>query len=204
MRVAELAAKAETTGRARPLSVEDRRSSIIDAVIPLLFEHGAAVTTKQIADAAGIAEGTIFRAFGDKDSLIEAAVQRFLDPEPIRRSLSYIDPDSTLEQKVNDILFQLRTRFTGIMGIMSAIGMKARPSSGVNVRQELVDVITTVLESESVRLRVPPAQAAYIIRIIAFAASIESFNSDYVFETTEIANFIVYGIGAAGIGNGVN
>ena len=199
MGVAELTAKADTTGRARPLSVEDRRSSIIDAVIPLLFEHGAAVTTKQIADAAGIAEGTIFRAFGDKDSLIDAAVQRFLDPEPIRRSLSYIDPDSTLEQKVNDILFQLRSRFTGIMGIMSAIGVKSRPSGGANVRQELADVITAVLEGESVRLRVPPAQAAYIIRIIAFAASIESFNSDYVFETTEIANFIVFGIG-----NGVN
>ncbi len=185
-----------TTSRARPLSLEDRKASIIDACIPLLFEHGAAVTSKQIADAAGVAEGTIFRAFGDKDSLIRAAVERFLDPEPIRRSLSYIDPDLTLEQKVNDILFHLRTRFTGIMGIMSAIGMKTRPTTGVDVRRELVDVITQVLEGESVRLRVPPEQAAYIIRIIAFAASIESFNEgDYRMETTDIANFIVFGIG---------
>lgn len=167
---------------------------IIDACIPLLFEHGAAVTSKQIADAAGVAEGTIFRAFGDKDSLIRAAVERFLDPEPLRRSLSYIDPDLTLEQKVNDILFHLRTRFTGIIGIMSAIGTKPT-HHGRDVQQELIEVITAVLESEAVRLRVPPEQAAYIIRIIAFAVSIDSFHASYRMETTDIANFIVFGIG---------
>lgn len=167
---------------------------IIDACIPLLFEHGAAVTSRQIADAAGVAEGTIFRAFGDKDSLIQAAVARFLDPEPLRRSLQYIDPDLTLEQKVNDILFHLRARFTGIMGIMSAVGMKP-PLTAANSRHKLVEVITEVLEGEALRLRVPPEQAAYIIRIIAFAASIDSFNNDYRMETTDIANFIVFGIG---------
>src|SRR5690606_31255123 len=126
--------------------------------------------------------------------LIQAAVARFLDPEPLRRSLQHIDPDLTLEQKVSDILFHLRTRFTGIMGIMSAIGMKP-PLHGRSSRQEIVDVITRVLEGESERLRVPPEQAAYIIRIIAFAASIDSFNDDYRMQTTDIANFIVFGIG---------
>jgi AcrR family transcriptional regulator len=168
---------------------------IIDAVIPLLLEHGRDVTTRQIADAAGVAEGTIFRAFGDKDSLIEGAVARFLDPEPLRRALSYIDPELTLEQKVNDILFHLRSRFTGVMGIMSAIGMKSRPPGVADVRYELAGLIASVLESEAPRLRVPPERAAYIIRIIAFAASIESFNDPRQIETTELANFIVNGIG---------
>ena len=67
-------------GRARPLSVEERQASIIDAVIPLLAVHGRDLTSRQIAEAAGIAEGTIFRAFGHKDSLITAAVAKFLDP----------------------------------------------------------------------------------------------------------------------------
>ena len=47
--------------RAKALSVEDRQAMLIDAVTPLLLEHGQAVTTRQIADCAGIAEGTIFR-----------------------------------------------------------------------------------------------------------------------------------------------
>ena len=46
---------------------------IIDAVIPLILEHGVGITSRQIAEAAGVAEGTVFRAFGDKESLIAAA-----------------------------------------------------------------------------------------------------------------------------------
>ena len=42
---------------------------IVAATLPLLLEHGELVTTRQIAEAAGIAEGTIFRVFADKDEL---------------------------------------------------------------------------------------------------------------------------------------
>ena len=48
---------------------------IIEAMLPLLLEHGEMVTTRQIAEAAGIAEGTIFRVFADKDELIAAVVE---------------------------------------------------------------------------------------------------------------------------------
>ena len=71
--------------RARPLSPEDRRAAILDAVIPLLIDHGAAVTTAEMAEAAGIAEGTIFRVFPDKASLLHAAIERSLDPSSVER-----------------------------------------------------------------------------------------------------------------------
>ena len=41
-----------------PLAPEDRRTAILAALIPLLVERGGDVTTKEIAQAAGIAEGT--------------------------------------------------------------------------------------------------------------------------------------------------
>ena len=55
--------------RVAPLAPDDRRAALIEATLPLLREHGTAVSTRQIADAAGVAEGTIFRVFPDKNSL---------------------------------------------------------------------------------------------------------------------------------------
>jgi AcrR family transcriptional regulator len=64
--------------RAPAMSPEDRREAIVTATVPLLFEHGANVTTSQIAKAAGIAEGTVFRAFKDKQELIHTCVRTVL------------------------------------------------------------------------------------------------------------------------------
>ncbi|ONI85614.1 TetR family transcriptional regulator [Saccharothrix sp. ALI-22-I] len=60
------------------MSPEDRREAIVAATVPLLFDHGANVTTSQIAKAAGIAEGTVFRAFKDKQELIHTCVRSVL------------------------------------------------------------------------------------------------------------------------------
>ncbi|MEU4444046.1 TetR/AcrR family transcriptional regulator [Actinosynnema sp. NPDC050801] len=64
--------------RAPAMSTEDRREAIVAATVPLLFAHGANVTTSQIAKAAGIAEGTVFRAFKDKQELIRTSVRSVL------------------------------------------------------------------------------------------------------------------------------
>ena len=71
--------------RAAALPPEERRAVIVAATLALLVEHGEMVTTRQIADAVGIAEGTIFRAFPDKDASIAAVVdeaRRHRSPRP--------------------------------------------------------------------------------------------------------------------------
>src|SRR5690554_2631069 len=90
--------------RARPLSLEERQASIVDAVIPLLAVSGRDISSKQIAEAAGVAEGTVFRAFGDKESVIDAAVAKFLDPEPLGREIRAINPDTDLDTKLRAII----------------------------------------------------------------------------------------------------
>src|SRR5215813_368458 len=76
--------------RVAPLAPDDRRAALIEATLPLLVEYGAAVSTRQIAQAAGVAEGTIFRVFPDKNSLILAVLRHALDPEPGVRALRQI------------------------------------------------------------------------------------------------------------------
>lgn len=175
------------------MNPDERRESILVAVIPLILAHGSSITTRQIAESAGVAEGTIFRAFGDKESLVQAAVDRFLDPSSFRQGLRLIDPEAPLEQKVNDILVHMRTRFTGIIGIMSAVGMKG-PPPGRDARPQFTEIIGDVLISEAPRLRVPLDQAAFLIRLVSFAASIEHFNQAHPFNTDELTQFVLYGI----------
>lgn len=66
---------------------DERRQALIDATVPLLFEHGLSVTTRQVAEAAGVAEGTIFRAFASKDDLIHAAVSDALGRDDLAEAL---------------------------------------------------------------------------------------------------------------------
>ena len=68
-------AATETRARASAMPPDERRAAIVSATVPLLLEHGSAVSTRQIAEAAGIAEGTIFRVFPDKQAVIAASVE---------------------------------------------------------------------------------------------------------------------------------
>ena len=180
--------------RAKPLAPEDRREAILDAVIPLLRERGRAVSTKELAEAAGVAEGTLFRAFGDKDALIRAAIEKMFDPLPFRASLRAIDPDLPLETKLGEVIAKLRDRFMGVFQVMAALEIKERPPVRPEEGPNWIDALTEVLAPDVDRLTVPIETVAYYLRLLAFSSSLPHLNLAHEFSADELARLITHGV----------
>ena len=106
---------------------------IIEAMLPLLLEHGEMVTTRQIAEAAGIAEGTIFRVFADKDELIAAVVDHATDPTRSSRRFAAIDVDLPLEAAVTEAVRILQRRTLDMARLMAS-RRPAPPPPGPDAR----------------------------------------------------------------------
>ncbi|MFI1156280.1 TetR/AcrR family transcriptional regulator [Streptomyces sioyaensis] len=107
------------------MSVEQRRAMIVAAALPLVAEYGAAVTTSQIARAAGIGEATIFRAFKDKDEVLDACVAEAVGPEHVLRELASISLDAPIATRLTEAAEALRAhleRMGTVIGALHASG----------------------------------------------------------------------------------
>jgi AcrR family transcriptional regulator len=161
--------------RAAPLSPDARRASIIAATLPLLRLHGRAVTTSQIAMAAGVAEGTLFRVFPDKDSLIDAAIKSAFDPEPFDRDLANIDRSLGMREQLIAVADVLQRRIGQIWQLIAMLGLPAPPPE--KTRDHAADdarlrqLLAAFFEPFRTELRVEPDQAARLLRALAFAAT---------------------------------
>jgi AcrR family transcriptional regulator len=82
------------------MSPEERRTDIVRAALPLLTEHGANVTTRQIAQAAGIAEGTVFRVFKDKDELLSACVTEAFRTDEVCARIRQVSMERNIDARL--------------------------------------------------------------------------------------------------------
>ena len=186
--------------RARPLSPDERREAILAAVVPLLREHGRDVSTRRLAEAAGVAEGTLFRAFGDKDSLIAAATHKIFDHVPLWAALRSIDRDLPLEVKIEQVVARLNEHFRDIVTAVVALGLKERPMPDpASLEHRFVDVLAELLEPDLARLVVPVDVVADYVRLIAFASALPmSPDLGSATLTSLISRGIVHGHGVPG------
>lgn len=90
----------EKRRRAPAMSQEERRAAIVRSTLPLLIEHGGNVSTSQIAAAAGIAEGTVFRAFKDKQDLLIACMRAGMNSDEEVAVIESIGTDGPLADRL--------------------------------------------------------------------------------------------------------
>src|ERR1700755_3104280 len=111
----------DTTPRRRApgMDPQRRREMVVAAALPLVAEHGTAVTTAAIARAAGIGEATIFRVFADKEELLDACVAEVLRPDTMVAELEAIPLDQPLADRLVQAAEALRAhvdRMGAVMG----------------------------------------------------------------------------------------
>jgi AcrR family transcriptional regulator len=165
--------------RATALPPDQRRESIIDAVVPLLAERGAAVTTAEIAEAAGVAEGTIFTVFDDKASVIRAAFVEVLDPAPSLKSIEGIDPTLPLEGQVLAAVRILIGRGADVVGVAAALRALPPPKehdTGIveaarDAAGRIQLALAGLLEAHAPQLRLEPADVATAIQALVWHSS---------------------------------
>ena len=100
---------------------EERRASLIEATLPLLLTHGPSLTTKQVAEAAGVAEGTIFRAFPSLNHLIDATTREALSAKRLRTEIAALTPGESLLEKTETALTVLMRRMGDIRNLLHTV-----------------------------------------------------------------------------------
>jgi AcrR family transcriptional regulator len=164
--------------RAPGMSTENRREMIVAAAVPLLLEHGSAVTTLQIARAAGIGEATVFRAFADKDELLHACVAAALRNDHVLAELDAVPLDQPLAARLTEAAATLHAYLHRMGAVIAAVhggrppvrgeqgpaGDPARDPAGgrAEAAERTRRAVIRLLEPDQAALRLPADRLATV------------------------------------------
>ncbi|MCU1536763.1 MAG: regulatory protein TetR [Humibacillus sp.] len=206
----------ERSGRAAPMSRDDRREALVDVFVELAHREGRKPTTSEIAQEAGVAEGTIFRVFATKEALEREAVQAAFCPAPVRRRIAAIDAEGSLRERLVDFTRILQARFTEVFGLMGALGLTEPPNRGphlacydagrhlpgvsddedhhVAAHAQLLESIHELLRHDEDHLVVPAADLVHRLRLLTFSGSHPGITDGRVMTPEEIVDTVLFGL----------
>jgi AcrR family transcriptional regulator len=195
----------------RDLVVRARREQILGAATRVFAEKGfSRATTREVARAAGVSEGTIYNYFVDKDALLLAILDRLNETE--RRAVDFEEGMATdfrgfLEQYLRrrmSLIWENREVFRAVLS-----EMLVNPELRDRYLQHVVDPTMKIAE-ENFRLRMEQGEAretdaALAMRSVAGAVlgvlvlallGDEEINSRWDEVPDVLAGLLIQGLGA--------
>jgi AcrR family transcriptional regulator len=180
--------------RAPALAAGERRAAIVAATLPLLLERGMGVTTKQIADAAGIAEGTIFRVFSDKNELLGAVIDAAADTSEAEIAIGAIDRSLPIERQVEEAVRVMQRRVLEVWRVVSAVldteafrGRRGRKTADITALVEWFERHRDVI-------RCDPKQAARALQGLTVGVSHPALYGDEPMAPADVARLFLDGL----------
>jgi len=187
--------------RAAPLPLDERRAALIAATEPLLERFGRDVSTRQIAEAAGIAEGTIFRAFATKEALIDAVIEDAFDSRRTCLELAQIDPGLSLEARLAAAVVILQERLRRVVTLFGSLRLRkeAHDHESIRLKQQadnevLNGAIASLIEPDQDQLRLDVMEAASALRTITFSISHPILGDQRLARPQQIVDLVLHGI----------
>ena len=195
------------------MPAEERRRAIVEAVLPVILETGSMPSTREIAAAAGVAEGTIFRVFDDKPALLHAVAEHVLNPpgrEEAFRSMVLELPD--LRAKIRLVVDRMQETSRRAMTVLMVLRqqMGQQPGAGhlpkptedrqgppefiVRANEVLLERLVFVFDQHRDELRTDPETAALVLRSLVFGAQHPGMTGPAPLTPDQIADVVLHGV----------
>lgn len=189
------------SGRAPAMTVEERRAAILAVAVPMLIEQGGNVTTSEIAAAAGIAEGTLFRAFKDKQELFVSCLHAVLESEAEVAEIQRVDRSLPLAERLTAAVRSVadyQTRLWSVMVALRSAGVDPRsgerrfdgpPTAMVRISSAIAGLF------DADDLRVPTDLAARLMLGSVFSNRLQSEGmGDSGADLDELVDLFLHGV----------
>ena len=183
------------------MSLDERRAALIAATEPLLERFGREVSTRQIAEAAGIAEGTIFRAFATKEELIDAVIEDAYNIQRTCDELAQVDLSLNLEQRLVCAVEILQQRLRRLVALFWSLRLRkdAPDRDSFRAKQHvdnelLNNAIAALIKPDHDQLRLDPLEVASVLRAITFSVSHHLLGDQRLAEPRRIVDLVLYGV----------
>ncbi|MHB1134207.1 MAG: TetR/AcrR family transcriptional regulator [Chloroflexota bacterium] len=161
---------------ARRRQAEQRRAQFIDVALDVFAEKGLdGATVKDLAEAAGVAQGLLYHYFRSKEELLHAALERHYFLPQLRQITS---PDQS--RPAGEVLLEVAEGFAAILGEhrqLVRMMIREAPSNAeigarlARARQEGVQLLAVYLDSRVAAGELRPHDTEAAARLLLYAVA---------------------------------